>query len=147
VNLVPERKEVIHAYGHKNVLAENRTTLEITKETHLTPRGDCIIAVAADKTLTDFDQQFKELLCKDNARLSILIEAGDESETVNALGDTHLTLVHPTDIVVRKSGYVCDRTLAIHADKAACDLSRRLAEKLTNAQQEVKITLTVKLSL
>jgi hypothetical protein len=34
--------------------------------------------------------------------------------------------------------------LAIQADKAACDLSRRLVEKLENPKQKVKITLTVK---
>jgi len=31
--------------------------------------------------------------------------------------------------------------LAIRADKAACDLSRELIEKLKNPQQKVKITL------
>ena len=41
---------------------------------------------------------------------------------------------HPTDMVVRKSGYICGRTLAINADKAACDLSRALVEKLKNPE-------------
>ncbi|MBM4400405.1 MAG: DUF371 domain-containing protein, partial [Crenarchaeota archaeon] len=52
-----------------------------------------------------------------------------------------LTLSHPTDMVIRKSDYVCNRTLAVHADKAAQDLSRELVEKLRNPQQKVKITL------
>jgi hypothetical protein len=73
----------------------------------------------------------------------MLIEAGDIVEVVNAFGSVRLILTHPTDMVARKSNYICSRTLAIRADKAACDLSRRLVEKLKNQKQKVKITLTV----
>jgi len=73
-----------------------------------------------------------------------LIEADNLKEVVSAFGSPKLILSHPTDMVVRKSSYVCDRTLAVKADKAACDLSRKLVEKLRNPRQKVKITLTVK---
>ena len=63
---------------------------------------------------------------------------------MSAYGSAHLTLVHPTEIVVRKSGYICSRTLAVKADKASADLSRGLIEKLKNPAQKVKITLAVK---
>ena len=46
-------------------------------------------------------------------------------------------------MVIRKSDYVCERTLAVGADKAANDLSRALVEKLKNPKQEVRISLTV----
>jgi hypothetical protein len=46
-------------------------------------------------------------------------------------------------MVIRKSDYASNRTLGIHADKAAKDLSRELAEKLMNPKQQAKITLTV----
>jgi hypothetical protein len=46
-------------------------------------------------------------------------------------------------MVVRKSSYVDDRTLAISADKAAADLSRELVEKLRNPKQKARITLKV----
>jgi len=62
---------------------------------------------------------------------------------VKAFGSSRLILSHPTDIVVRKSDFICHRTLAVKADKAACDLSRALVEKLKNPEQVVKITLTV----
>jgi hypothetical protein len=39
--------EKIEAWGHPNVSANNRTTFEVTKEDHLTRRGDCIIAINA----------------------------------------------------------------------------------------------------
>jgi len=44
---------------------------------------------------------------------------------------------------VRKSGYVCGRTLAVKADKAASDLSRELVEKMQDPLHEIKITLMV----
>jgi hypothetical protein len=139
-----EVTEIILGYGHENIQATHKTTFEITKEAQLSRRGDCIIAVSANKTMTDFSSEFKENLVKEKAKIMILIEAGDAAEVVNAFGSPRLILTHRTDIVVRKSNYICNRTLAIQADKAACDLSRKLVEKLKNPKQRVKITLTVK---
>ena len=136
--------EIILGYGHENIQATHKTTFEITKEAQLSRRGDCIIAVSANKTMTDFSSEFKENLHEEKAKIIILIEAGDAAEVVNAFGSPRLILAHPTDMVVRKSNYICNRTLAIQADKAACDLSRKLVEKLKNPKQRVKITLTVK---
>lgn len=137
--------ETILARGHENILSTNRTTLEITKEEHLSKKGDCIIAVAADKALADLSSDFREGLRRENERLIILIEADGISEKIGAFGDPFLILTHPTDIVVRRSSYISDRTLAIRADKAACDLSRRLVERLQNPEQRVKITLATEI--
>jgi len=139
-----EVTEIILGYGHENIQATHKTTFEITKEAQLSRRGDCIIAVSANKTMTDFSSDFKENLHKEKAKIMILIEAGDAAEVVNVFGSPRLILTHRTDMVVRKSNYICNRTLAIQADKAACDLSRKLAEKLRNPKQKVKITLTVR---
>jgi len=139
-----EITETIVAYGHENVLATNRTTLEITKDQHLTKRGDCIIAVSADKAFPDLDLRFKKTLRQDNAKLTIQIEARDASETVHALGSSRLILLHPTDIVIRKSDYLSDRTLAVKADKAAIDLSDKIVKRLRDPKQKVTIKLIVK---
>jgi hypothetical protein len=139
-----EITEIIFAYGHRNIQATHKSTLEITKENQLSKKGECIIAVAADKAIADLRSDFKESLRKKNAKITMLIEAGEAAEVVNAYGDTRLILTHPTDIVVRKSSYICSRTLAIKANKAACNLPRVLMEKLRNPRQKVKITLTVK---
>ena len=142
-DMIMTTTETILAYGHKNIQATHKSTLEITKETKLSKRGDCIIAVSADKTMRDLGSEFKENLRNKNAKITMIIETGDIVEVVNALGSSRLILTHPTDMVVRESNYICNRTLAIQADKAACDLSRKLAEKLRNPKQKVKITLTV----
>jgi hypothetical protein len=136
-------KEVIFAQGHKNIFATHKTTLEFTTDKHLTKKGDCIIAVAADKASADLSPSFKKNLRNSQAHLILLLEAGGISEQLEAKGDPKLILASPTDVVIRKSGYICNRTLAIHADKAAQDLSRNLVEKLKNPRQTVKITLMV----
>ena len=135
--------EIIFAYGHENIQATHRSTFEITKDARLSAKGDCVIAVSADKSMADLSSKFKENLHRENARITILIETEGEAEAVNAFGGQQLILTHPRDIVVRKSDYICSRTLAIQADKAACGLSRKLVEKLRNPKQRVKITLTI----
>jgi hypothetical protein len=126
------------------VLFRSEATLEFTKDANLSKKGDCIIAVAADKALADLSSEFKAGLRKPNAKLTVLIEAGGLSAQVQASGTRQLSLDHSTDAVMRKSDYVCSRTLAVCADKAAIDLPRALVEKLKNPKQKVKITLTVR---
>ena len=135
--------ETIFAYGHRNIQVTHKSTLEITKEKQLSKKGDCIIAVSADKAIADLSPEFKESLRKKNTKMNMLIEAGGIVEVVNAFGSRRLVLEHLKDIVVRKSGHVCSRTLAIEADKAAWDLSRKLVERLRDPKHEVRITLTV----
>jgi len=118
-------------------------TLEITKENHLTKRGDCIIALEANKAAKDLSPEFKQLAQNEEAKITITIEADGEVEVVNAYGNPQLSFTHQTDLVVRKSDYTCNRTLAVHADKAAKDLPKTLVKKLQDPKQRVKVTLTV----
>lgn len=134
-------EEHLTAHGHVNIKATNKTTFEITKEKNLTPRGDCILVVGSTKGAVDLSPEFKKIACKRNAHIEIRIAVNGEVETVRARGHPALTFTHSTDLVVRKSDYVCGRTLAIRADKAACDLSRKLVEKLRNSHQKAEITL------
>jgi hypothetical protein len=135
--------EVIIARGHANILATHRSTFEITKQSDVTRSGDCVVAVSANKAISDFGEEFKKVLHSVNAKLTLLFQAEGISEMVKAYGSPRLILTHSSDTVLRKSSYVCARTLAVKADKAACDLSRRLVEKLRDPRQQVTITLTV----
>ncbi len=135
--------EVIYARGHANVQATHKTTLQITKEPFLSQRGDCVIAVAATKSAPDLSPEFKETARREKARITTIVEADNLKEVVTAQGSPKLTFTHPNDLVVRKSRYVCGRTLAISANKTAHDLSRKLVEKLKNPVQKIRVTLTV----
>jgi hypothetical protein len=79
----------------------------------------------------------------DGAKLKVQIKVDGIVETVSAFGSSRLILAHPTNLVVRKSEYICGRTLAIRADKAARDFSRDLVARLQNPAQRVQIFLTV----
>ncbi len=135
--------ETFYAFGHSNILANHPTTLMFTKDIHVSKNGDCIIAMTADKSVADLSIQFKQELRKPNAKVTIIIEAGDLKEEIRALGSPMLCLCHPTDIVIRKSDYICNRTLAICSNKSSNDLPRTFVEKLQDPKQKIKVTLTV----
>lgn len=134
---------VFSAHGHENIVATHRTTFEITKEAALTKQGDCVIAVEATSAAADLPFEFKQAARRGGARITVTIEANELKEVVKARGSPQLTFTHPTDLVVRKSSYVCGRTLAIGADKAASDFARKLVEKMRDSNQEITVTLAV----
>ena len=135
--------EVIKARSHRNIRATHKTTFEITKETELTRRGDCIIAIGATKGAVDLSPDFREAAKRKGAQITITIETGHMKEVVRARGSPRLSFLHLMDLVVRKSDYVCSRTIAIRADKAANDLSRKLVTRMQDSRQGIRITLTV----
>ena len=121
--------ELITFSGHKNISATHKTTFEITKSKSLTKRGDCIIGVAADKACADLDRRIKEALRKGGV-VHLTIRVGDLSFRVRAEGSPQLTLTDEEDIVVRRSNYICPRTLAVKATAAACDIPRDIVNRL-----------------
>ena len=135
--------EVIHAYGHQNIRASHPTTIMFTKERHVTKNGDCVVAVDADKAVADLSVEFKNALRQPNAKLTIELEVDGLKGQINAYGSPELTLNHPNDLVIRKSDFISDRTLAVKADKSSCNLSKAVVEKLKNPKQQVTLTLIV----
>jgi hypothetical protein len=121
--------DIIHAKGHSNVRATHRTTFEVTREDHLTPRGDCIIAVSADKSLRDLDPGLR-MGIKRGWPVVVIVSTGDLWDYSIGWGDPRLELSGSTRIVVRRSTYISPNTLMIRASKAAADLDRRLVDRL-----------------
>lgn len=117
-------------HGHPMVSALHPRTIEVTTEEHLTERGDCIIGVGADKGCAGLSSEAKHALRVRGAKLKFRILIDGESFEVNASGDPALTLTHPRDIVLRRSNFVNERTVAVRADLAAVDLPRRLVNML-----------------
>lgn len=139
--MTTQLREQITAFGHQNVLATHPTTLMITKDKELSKQGDCIIAVGADKAVSDLSETFKEKLRDPKSKLMVLIEVDGSTQQIKAFGSEKLDFGNDVDMVVRKSDFTSDRTLAIRADRAALDLPREFVEKLKNPKQQVKITL------
>ena len=133
--------ERIVAWGHENITAKNRSTFEITKDTHLTKKGDCVIAVNASKGALDLDPNFKKLASQKNSKISMRIEIGDIIQTVFGVGGLSLTFQHPTDLVARKSNFQCGRTLMIKSNKAAFDFSSEFIANIQCPEKKILITL------
>ena len=120
----------IMAKGHENVLSLHKSTFEITKDKDLSLAGDCIIGLDIDKSMEDFPDEFKEKLANDDTKVIVELKTPNASDTIEGYGHHDLTLSHPTDIVCRKSTFVCSRTLMIKSNKAAIDLNRDLIKDL-----------------
>ena len=132
----------IKAKGHENVLSLHKSTFEITKDKDLSLAGDCIIGLDIDKSMEDFPEDFKEKLANDDTKVIVELKTPNASDTIEGYGHHDLTLSHPTDIVCRKSTFVCSRTLMIKSNKAAIDLNRDLIKDLANGESmEVNIIL------
>jgi hypothetical protein len=102
----------------------------VTKESHLSLRGDCIIGVSSEKACSDLGEDLKKILRSDEAKVILILTSGEESDIVHAHGSKGLLLISQESLVVRKSSFIDGRTLAIRADKAAKDLSPSLIERL-----------------
>jgi len=136
--------DVVRFKGHRNVRATHRTTIEITREPGLTPRGDCIIGVSADKGLRHFSPKFKEMVKVPGALVIALIltEHGD-AEIIKGSGDPGLSLDDPNRIIIRKSGYVAPNTIMVRANKAAKDLSRSLVDALRDECRGIAVFVVI----
>ncbi len=125
------------ARGNPNILATHETTLEITKDTELTEKGDCIIAVSADFSL----QQLQRLIgsCSSKGKIKLTIETAGIKEEITAVVNEAFGSDH--EIVFRKGNFLSERTLGVCTDKSAADVERRLAEKLKDAKTVVSVTI------
>jgi hypothetical protein len=129
--------------GHPRVRGTHPTTFEITVEDHLTHAGDCIIGVAAGCGAGGLPPSFREVLARDDAVLSTRLCAGDLRVEVHSLGSSAFTLSHPTDIVWRRSRFVCPRAVGILSDHTAATLPRELIALLRNGEiLEVEMTVS-----
>jgi len=142
-----DTKEHLIFNGHCLIIARHETTLEVTKVSTLTKRGTCIIGVNASKSCKDLNPGFKRIISSEQTRVIITINVNNEEFTINARGHPSLTLTHPEDIVIRKSSFICDRTLAINADKAAIDVPSHIVDLLKDAysrcSMEIKLETVI----
>ncbi len=136
----PRLSETIQARGHENVTAEHASTFEVTTDDWLTPAGDCILAVEADRAPAEFADEFVAA-CRDrSATIRATFEAAGIEETVTGRGHPELTFESDRSAVGRTSDYVDERTVMVGAEKAAGEFDRTLVSALADGA-----TLTVML--
>ncbi|MEK6877713.1 MAG: DUF371 domain-containing protein [Thermoproteota archaeon] len=133
----------IQFYGHENIRSLHQKTIEITTEPNLTLNGDCIIGVNADYACNDIPEKMKKLLRSSKTDILFTIKVKDFSFKVKGKGREELILTHPHDIVIRKSSFVCPRTLATNCDKASDSIPRKMIKILQNPDTKGIFTIDV----
>ena len=119
-------------HGHKNIRSLHPKTIEITTEPNLTLNGDCIVGVEASCGCNDIPEQMKNLMRNSKSEILFTISVKDVSFKVKGRGQENLILTNPHDIVIRKSSFICPRTLAIHCDLASDSIPRQMIKILQN---------------
>lgn len=129
--------------GHENIRSNHQKTIEITKESSLTPRGDCIVGVSATSSCNDLPQEIKDKLRDPGSKVTFSISVNTYQFTIVGSGHPDLILTHKEDIVLRKSDFICPRTIAVKCDKASDLLPREMVSLLQNPKTQGTFTIIV----
>ena len=121
------------ATGHKNILANHKTTLEFIRGSALTRNGDCIIGVNAD-FISEKLGHFKP-----GEGLLISLKVNNITEQITANYNPEFSSTE--EMVIRKGSFSSARTFAVNASKAAVGISRKMAEALQNPDQRIIVTI------
>ena len=134
--------EKIHAYGHENILCTHKTTIELTKASSLTKKGNCILGINASKACNDLNNNLKNTL-KKGGQVKITIETKNFLDSFYGYGNKDLTLIDKNDIVFRKSDFICGRTILINCTKSSHEISRNLVQELKSFHNKFTITFEI----
>jgi len=126
-------EEVILAKGHPNITGRHKTTIEVTRETEISIRADCVIGIRANKAVVDLCPELKRHLLS-GGQIEVIILVGSERFSFTAYGSPKLKLSSDREIVFRKSSYVDDRTIAIRSTAAAKDVPRSMINLLRRGE-------------
>lgn len=137
-NILSKIHYKFNAYGHPNILATHKTTLEFTKDKEVSLKGDCIVGVKADFNLKKLSEFIKKI--KKN-KVTITIETSNKKikETINAELNTNFK--SSKEFVIRKTNFVSERTFVISSNKAAFDLNRHLIDFLKEKGNKINIII------
>jgi hypothetical protein len=130
-------------YGHPNVRSLHSKSIEITKDGYLTPKGDCIMGIKANKACTDLEESIRRGLKSSSAIVKIEVIVGDKSFIIKGRGDERLTMLNPQDIVIRRTNFICPRTMSVLCDKASSDMPRELVRLLQHQEQKGIFRITI----
>lgn len=114
------KRYIFRAYGHPNILARHKLTLELSKDKSLTQRGDCIIGINAD-----FD---KEKLKQFSGKITLKVCIDQLEQSFKCIVNPDFDSDH--ELVLRKSSFNSKRTFGFRLNHAANKLNREIVHKL-----------------
>ena len=118
------------AKGHQNIRASHKTTLELTTDTHMTQKGDCIIGVSSTHGLNDLPDKLKKKIQLSSSLIILILKIDKNEVKITGHGNPALSLSHANDMVVRKSSFTCSRTLCINSSHGSADLPLEFVDLL-----------------
>lgn len=133
--------EVGVARGHLNVKCTHRSTLEVTSEDYLTPRGDCILGVSFNLPPCKLSEEFKEVARSRDTKILAVILAGKYYDLIVGRGDERMTFTSCSRMVFRKSTFIAGDTVMVEASKAARDIDRRIVEFMRDPKSTLTLVL------
>lgn len=124
-------EETIEFRGHPNIRGSHRNTIEVTKEPEISVRADCIIGVKASASCNDLSQEMKDHI-RSGGSLVFEVKVASETFTFSGRGIKGSTLASRDELVLRRSEFQSDRTVAGRCDAAAIDIPRTIVAELRN---------------
>ncbi len=126
-----EIRDRIEFAGHRNIIGLHFNTLELTTESEISKKADCIIGVASSKSCSTL---FPDVRTHLRLGLKVLfnLRVRDLSFSFAGRGDKKLELADEKELVLRKSTFVSVRTCAIECTAAAIDIPRPIIRSLKN---------------
>ena len=91
----------------------------------------------------DIPEQMKNLLKNSKSEILFTISVKDFSFKVKGVGHESLILTNPHDIVIRKSSFICPRTLAINCEVASDSIPREMVKILQNPDSKGIFAISV----
>ncbi|MDH5659201.1 MAG: DUF371 domain-containing protein, partial [Nitrosopumilus sp.] len=76
--------------GHENIRSNHQKTIEITKESHLTPQGDCIVGVNATASCADLPETLKDKLKNPDSKITLSISVENHEFVIEGKGHQDL---------------------------------------------------------
>lgn len=133
-----ERKSYsFKAFGHPNIKATHVKTLEFTKDSDLTERGDCIIGIKSDfklPKLKDFEKKVKVICSLKDPETGEILSSEFKCK-VNKNFDSN------EELVLRKSGFDSNRTFGFGLNRGANWLDRKIVELMQDPETEMTVTI------
>jgi len=123
-----------NTYGHPNILASHKNTVEFTKDKELSLNGDCILGVNSD-----FDLEELKKFIRGKAKIKVDIEVDDVKDSFEC--NVNPKFDDSEEIVFRLGEFDSSRTLGLRSTKAAKHINREIVEKMKN-NGKMKVTIS-----
>ena len=130
-------------YGHPNIKSIHPRTIEITKAPYLSLKGDCIIGVRANKACGDLNDKLKSKLKRNDCYVKTELLVHNKVYKMNGKGSSELSFLNKEDIVIRKTSFICPRTLFIKSSDSSRDLPRDMVRLLREPETKGLLRICV----